>query len=59
VVEPVKVNRNRGLVWFIKNERQVHHALNDKNGNVDVNLLLDYYMVISGFLLTFFCLLIW
>jgi hypothetical protein len=55
VVEPVKVIQNRGMVWFIKKDRQARHVLNAKNGNVYVNLLVDCYMVISGFLLMVFC----
>jgi hypothetical protein len=53
VVEPVKVIQNRGMVWFIKKDRQARHVLNAKNGNVDVNLV-DCYLVISGFLLMVF-----
>jgi hypothetical protein len=52
-MEPVKVNQNHGMVWYIKKDRQANQVLNDKNGNVYVNLA-DYRMVISGFLLTFF-----
>jgi hypothetical protein len=57
VMEPVKVNQNHGMVWYIKKDRQANQVLNDKNG-MFMSILQIIVWLYQGFFWDFFWLLI-